>query len=149
MRSRQLSGILHSKGIPHTLDVWGPDVNHDWPWWRKMLPHYLERAAFARARRKLHCMLVLVVHAAQHHVLERHPLPERGRRREHILDRVLLLDRHDAGALLRGRRVQRDGETELLGARRERGHAGQDADGRHRDVPRAEPEAVGTVEDRE
>ena len=42
-RSRQLSGILHSKGIPHTLDVWGPDVNHDWPWWRKMLPHWLDR----------------------------------------------------------------------------------------------------------
>ena len=42
-RSRQLSGILHSKGIPHTLDVWGPDVNHDWPWWRKMLPYWLDR----------------------------------------------------------------------------------------------------------
>jgi esterase/lipase superfamily enzyme len=42
-RSRQLSDILHAKGIPHTLDIWGPDVNHDWPWWRKMLPHWLER----------------------------------------------------------------------------------------------------------
>jgi esterase/lipase superfamily enzyme len=40
-RSRQLSGILHAKGIPHTLDLWGHDVDHDWPWWRKMLPHYL------------------------------------------------------------------------------------------------------------
>ena len=40
-RSRQLSNILTSKGIPHTLDLWGPDVNHDWPWWRKMLPHVL------------------------------------------------------------------------------------------------------------
>ena len=42
-RSRHLSDILHSKGIPHTLDVWGHDVDHDWPWWRKMLPYYLER----------------------------------------------------------------------------------------------------------
>jgi esterase/lipase superfamily enzyme len=42
-RSRQLSDILRSKGIPHTLDIWGPDVNHDWPWWRKMLPYWLER----------------------------------------------------------------------------------------------------------
>jgi esterase/lipase superfamily enzyme len=42
-RSRALSNILHSKGIPHTLDLWGPDVNHDWPWWRKMLPYWLER----------------------------------------------------------------------------------------------------------
>ncbi len=40
-RSQQLSEILISKGIPHTLDLWGPDVNHDWPWWRKMLPHVL------------------------------------------------------------------------------------------------------------
>src|SRR2546421_11627668 len=40
-RSQQLSDILNSKGIPHHLDLWGPDVNHDWPWWRKMLPHVL------------------------------------------------------------------------------------------------------------
>lgn len=40
-RSQNLSEILHSKNIPHTLDLWGPDVNHDWPWWRKMLPHTL------------------------------------------------------------------------------------------------------------
>ena len=42
-RSRQLSDVLNSKGIPHTLDIWGTDVNHDWPWWRKMLPHWLGR----------------------------------------------------------------------------------------------------------
>jgi esterase/lipase superfamily enzyme len=40
-RSRHLSDILRSKGIPHTLDLWGSDANHDWPWWRKMLPHCL------------------------------------------------------------------------------------------------------------
>jgi esterase/lipase superfamily enzyme len=40
-RSRQFSSVLHSKNIPHTLDVWGHDVDHDWPWWRKMLPYYL------------------------------------------------------------------------------------------------------------
>ncbi len=42
-RSRQLSGLLSSKGIPHTLDIWGPDVDHDWPWWRKMLPYWMEK----------------------------------------------------------------------------------------------------------
>lgn len=42
-RSRQLSELLTSKGIPHTLDLWGQDVNHDWPWWRKMLPHVLAK----------------------------------------------------------------------------------------------------------
>ena len=40
-RSRELSNILHSKGIPHMLELWGHDVAHDWPWWRKMLPYYL------------------------------------------------------------------------------------------------------------
>jgi esterase/lipase superfamily enzyme len=40
-KSIELSGILHSKGIPHVLDLWGHDVRHDWEWWRKMLPHYL------------------------------------------------------------------------------------------------------------
>ncbi|MEZ5306034.1 MAG: alpha/beta hydrolase-fold protein [Pyrinomonadaceae bacterium] len=42
-RSRDLSAVLHSKGIPHLLELWGHDVNHDWPWWRKMLPYYLGR----------------------------------------------------------------------------------------------------------
>ena len=40
-RSRALSDILNAKGIPHTLDLWGQDVDHDWPWWRKMLPYAL------------------------------------------------------------------------------------------------------------
>ncbi len=40
-RSRELSGVLHSKEIPHLLEIWGHDVNHDWEWWRKMLPFYL------------------------------------------------------------------------------------------------------------
>ncbi len=42
-RSRALAEILRNKGIPHTLDLWGADVNHDWPWWRKMLPHTLDK----------------------------------------------------------------------------------------------------------
>ncbi len=42
-RARQLSGILSSKGVPHQLDIWGQDVSHDWPWWRKLLPEYFGR----------------------------------------------------------------------------------------------------------
>ncbi|HJT68047.1 MAG TPA: alpha/beta hydrolase-fold protein [Pyrinomonadaceae bacterium] len=40
-RSRTLSDILNAKDIPHVLDLWGHDVDHDWPWWRKMLPYAL------------------------------------------------------------------------------------------------------------
>ncbi len=40
-KSEQLSRVLAAKGIPHELDLWGYDVNHDWPWWRRMLPHYV------------------------------------------------------------------------------------------------------------
>jgi esterase/lipase superfamily enzyme len=39
--SRRLSELLWAKDIPHNLDLWGFDVNHDWPWWRRMLPHYV------------------------------------------------------------------------------------------------------------
>jgi esterase/lipase superfamily enzyme len=41
--TRALDGVLRAKGIPAIVDYWGHDVNHDWPWWRQMLPHYLER----------------------------------------------------------------------------------------------------------
>lgn len=36
--SRRFSNLLHTKGIPHDLDVWGYDMPHDWDTWRKMLP---------------------------------------------------------------------------------------------------------------
>jgi esterase/lipase superfamily enzyme len=41
--SRQLSDLLNSKGIPHSLDLWGHDVAHDWPWWLKMLPYAIDK----------------------------------------------------------------------------------------------------------
>lgn len=41
-RSRELSELLHRKEIPHRLDLWGHDVSHDWPWWQRMLPYYLD-----------------------------------------------------------------------------------------------------------
>jgi esterase/lipase superfamily enzyme len=34
--------ILTAKAIPHWIDFWGYDVNHDWPWWQKMLPYFLD-----------------------------------------------------------------------------------------------------------
>jgi esterase/lipase superfamily enzyme len=41
--TRAMEEVLRAKGIPAIVDYWGHDVNHDWPWWRRMLPHYLER----------------------------------------------------------------------------------------------------------
>jgi len=41
--TRALEEVLRAKSIPAVVDYWGHDVDHDWPWWRKMLPHYLER----------------------------------------------------------------------------------------------------------
>lgn len=43
--SRRFSELLHHKQIPHTFDLWGHDVAHDWPWWRRMLPYYLNRVS--------------------------------------------------------------------------------------------------------
>lgn len=40
--AKNLASILNKKGINCWLDMWGYDVDHDWPWWRKMLPYYLE-----------------------------------------------------------------------------------------------------------
>jgi esterase/lipase superfamily enzyme len=44
-RSKEFSELLASKDIPHTLDLWGHDVAHDWPWWRQMMPYYLDRVS--------------------------------------------------------------------------------------------------------
>ena len=37
-----LSNILYSKGVRHWLDV-QPGAGHDWHWWKKMFPQYLEK----------------------------------------------------------------------------------------------------------
>jgi esterase/lipase superfamily enzyme len=36
-----LKWVLEQKGIHATVDFWGHDVDHDWPWWYKMVEHYL------------------------------------------------------------------------------------------------------------
>jgi esterase/lipase superfamily enzyme len=39
--SWRLAAVLGEKGIPNRVDGWGPEYDHDWPTWRRMLPHYL------------------------------------------------------------------------------------------------------------
>ncbi|HEX4688676.1 MAG TPA: alpha/beta hydrolase-fold protein [Nocardioides sp.] len=41
--ARQMAHLLDEKAISHELDVWGHDVSHDWPWWRKQIAHHLPR----------------------------------------------------------------------------------------------------------
>jgi len=41
--TRRLDDVLRSKGIRADVDYWGFDVNHDWPWWYKMVAHYAPR----------------------------------------------------------------------------------------------------------
>ncbi len=41
--TRAIGDVLDARGIPAIIDLWGHDVDHDWPWWRRMLPYELER----------------------------------------------------------------------------------------------------------
>ena len=40
-QSWRMAHVLGSKGIPNRVDAWGKEFDHDWPTWRRMLPHYL------------------------------------------------------------------------------------------------------------
>ncbi|WP_373511373.1 esterase family protein [Persicitalea sp.] len=40
--ARQISAILNTKDVHHELDIWGPDMPHEWWVWHRMLPYYLE-----------------------------------------------------------------------------------------------------------
>jgi esterase/lipase superfamily enzyme len=39
--ARSFASILYSKNINYELDIWGSEWPHEWPTWRKVLPHYL------------------------------------------------------------------------------------------------------------
>ncbi len=39
--TREFWDVLTAKGVPNYMDLWGYDVAHDWPWWRKQIVFYL------------------------------------------------------------------------------------------------------------
>lgn len=39
----RLKELFEQKGIHIWVDIWGSDVNHDWPWWHKMVPYFLPK----------------------------------------------------------------------------------------------------------
>ena len=41
--SYRLSEIISSKGIRHSLDDWGPQGGHDWPYWKNQMREYVAR----------------------------------------------------------------------------------------------------------
>ena len=41
--TRIMKDIFAAKGIRATVDFWGHDVAHDWPWWQKQLPYFLDK----------------------------------------------------------------------------------------------------------
>ena len=41
--TNRLNDVLRRKGIRADVDYWGYDVDHDWPWWYKMVAHYVPR----------------------------------------------------------------------------------------------------------
>ncbi|MGH2755299.1 MAG: esterase family protein [Actinomycetota bacterium] len=41
--TRNFASILGEKGIRHEMDLWGHDVPHDWPSWRRQIAHHLPR----------------------------------------------------------------------------------------------------------
>jgi esterase/lipase superfamily enzyme len=41
--TRRLESVMRDKGIHAQVDYWGYDVDHDWPWWYKMVAHYAPR----------------------------------------------------------------------------------------------------------
>jgi hypothetical protein len=95
-------------------------------------------------------VLRAIVDAVEHHVFEEHlavGLRDVALAGAHqFRDGPLLVDRHDRGAHVVGRRVQRDREVHLHALIRERVDLRHDTDGRDRDVTVAEGEALRVVE---
>lgn len=44
--TRQLDTVCCQKGIGTRFEYWGCDVDHDWPWWFKMVGHYLPQLLY-------------------------------------------------------------------------------------------------------
>ena len=39
--TRWLESVMRNKGINGRVEYWGLDVDHDWPWWYKMVDYYV------------------------------------------------------------------------------------------------------------
>jgi esterase/lipase superfamily enzyme len=39
----QLADVLKRHGVPHSVDDWGADGGHDWPFWKRQMDLYIGR----------------------------------------------------------------------------------------------------------
>ena len=39
----RLKELFEQKGINIWVDIWGSDVNHDWPWWHKQVAYFVPK----------------------------------------------------------------------------------------------------------
>jgi esterase/lipase superfamily enzyme len=44
--TRRLDTVCAQKGIHTRFEYWGYDVAHDWPWWFKMVAHYVPQLLY-------------------------------------------------------------------------------------------------------
>src|SRR2546429_5693679 len=60
-RSYRLSEVLSGKGIRHSLDNWGPQGGHDWPYWKHQMREYRSEEHTSELQSRLHlvCRLLL------------------------------------------------------------------------------------------
>ena len=40
--TKRMKELFEYKDVPAWADIWGTDVAHDWPWWQKQLPYFLD-----------------------------------------------------------------------------------------------------------
>ena len=41
--AHQLSEVLSARGIGHSVDDWGPEGGHDWPFWTRQMDDYISK----------------------------------------------------------------------------------------------------------
>lgn len=39
----RVAAVMKDRSIPHRVEIWGKDADHDWPTWRTMLPLFLSK----------------------------------------------------------------------------------------------------------
>lgn len=44
--ARALGEQFNRLNVPAWIDLWGEDVNHDWPWWEKQFPYHVDKILF-------------------------------------------------------------------------------------------------------